>query len=135
MWLLLLCPFLLFLPTWLIIPSQCQLCPLKNIFFYLLIFRERKEGKEEGREREIERHVNLLFTYSCIHWLILICALTGDRTHNLCVSGQCSDQLSYLARANSELCNYAYSCVFSLFSYVSVSCIRPCHTHPGISNV
>ena len=26
-------------------------------------------------------------TYLCIHWLILVCALTGDQTHNLGVLG------------------------------------------------
>ena len=38
-------------------------------------------------------------TYLCMHWLILICALTGDQTHHLGILGQCSHQLSYLARA------------------------------------
>ena len=39
-------------------------------------------------------------TYLCIHWLILVCApTTKDQTHNLGISGQCSNQLSYKARA------------------------------------
>ena len=37
-------------------------------------------------------------TYLCIHWLILVCALTRDQTHNLGVSVQCYNQLSYSAR-------------------------------------
>ena len=35
----------------------------------------------------------------CIHWLVLVCALTGDQTHNLGISGRYSNQLSYPARA------------------------------------
>ena len=35
-------------------------------------------------------------TYICIHWLLLICTLTGDRTHSL---GASSNQPNYLARA------------------------------------
>ena len=54
-------------------------------------------------ERERERETSICFfmlihAYSCIHWLILVCALTKDRTHNLGISGRCSDQLCYLAR-------------------------------------
>ena len=45
-----------------------------------------------------------LFTYSYvfIHWLTMVCALTGVRTYNLGVSGQSSNQLSYPARAASS---------------------------------
>ena len=52
------------------------------LFFFKFIdwfFRERK------RETSI-----CCSTYLCIHWLILTCALTGDQTHNLGVSG-CSN--------------------------------------------
>ena len=38
-------------------------------------------------------------TYLCIHWLILLCALTGDQTHDFGILGQHSNQLSYSARA------------------------------------
>lgn len=57
---------------------------------YLLIFREQGE-----------RHVNLLFhlRYLCIHWLLLVCALTRDGTHDPGVSGRCPNQVSCLARA------------------------------------
>ena len=36
-------------------------------------------------------------TYLCIHWLILACALTRDRTCNLGIWEQRGNQLSYLA--------------------------------------
>ena len=48
--------------------------------------------------REIEILV-CCSTYLCICWLILLCALTTDQTHNLGVLGECSRRLSYLARA------------------------------------
>ena len=41
------------------------------------------------------------YTYFCIHWLLLLCPLTRDQTHNLSVLGRHSSQLSYPARANS----------------------------------
>ena len=34
----------------------------------------------------------------CIHWLILVCPLTGNQTDNLGISGWCSNWLSYPAR-------------------------------------
>lgn len=37
-------------------------------------------------------------TYLCIPWLIFVCALTGDRAHNLGLSGRCSSQRSCSAR-------------------------------------
>ena len=37
--------------------------------------------------------------YLCIHWLILVRALTGERTSNHGISGWCFNQLSYPARA------------------------------------
>ena len=49
-------------------------------------------------ERERETSI-CCSTYLCIHWLILVCTLTRDRTHNLDAWGQCSNQLSYMARA------------------------------------
>ena len=54
------------------------------IFFCILIFKERE--KEEGRERET---LICCSTYLCIHWLLLVCALTGDQTCNLGISGGC----------------------------------------------
>lgn len=43
-------------------------------------------------------------THLCIHRLILVCALTGDWTHNVGVLGWCSNQLSYPARAAFQSC-------------------------------
>ena len=43
------------------------------------------------------------FHFLCVHWLILVCALTRDQTHNLGELGKCSNQLSYLARAKAAL--------------------------------
>ena len=63
------------------------------IYIYIYIYRER------DRDRERDGHIDwYCSTYSCIHWLILECALTGDRTLNLGILGRCSNQLSYLAR-------------------------------------
>ena len=58
------------------------------IFYWLIWQRER--------EREI---VICRSLYSCIHRLILVCALTRDWILNLGVLGQHSNQLSYPARA------------------------------------
>ena len=46
-----------------------------------------------GRERERERNSDRSFrcsTYLWIHWLLLVCALTGDGTCNLGLSGRLS---------------------------------------------
>ena len=52
-----------------------QLCPIS---FFKIDFRER------GKEKET---LICFSTYLCIHWLILVCALTGDQTHNLGILG------------------------------------------------
>ena len=54
---------------------------------------------EGEREERRERNIDCCSTYGCSHWFILVCALTGDQTHNLGVLGWHSNQLSYLARA------------------------------------
>ena len=49
------------------------------------------------------------FTYLCIHWLLLVCALARVWTHNLGVLGWHSNQLSYPAKGLSEsyfLCHW-----------------------------
>ena len=61
----------------------------------MILERERNAGRE--RETLI-----CCFTYLCIHWLILVCALTGDQTCNLAISGWCSNQLSYLTKATKD---------------------------------
>ena len=63
-----------------------------NAFFKFFNFKKKLE-----RECVIKKHAHS--TYLCIHWLILEYARTVDRTHNLGVLGQCSNQLSYPARA------------------------------------
>ena len=67
---------------------------------YLLILeRERGRKRERGRDRERDIKTSICSsTYLCLHWLILVCALTKYQTHNFGVSGQCSNQLSYPAR-------------------------------------
>ena len=62
----------------------------------------KKERKKEKRKKEIKKkkeRSTYCFTYSCIHWLTIACALTGDWTHNLGVPGRRSNQLSYPAWA------------------------------------
>ena len=49
-------------------------------------------------EREKETSV-CYSTYLCVHWLFGVCVLTRDWTCNFGISGQCSNQLSYPARA------------------------------------
>ena len=73
---------------------------LKNIFYYLIIERERKEG----REREtINKFINLLFRLF-MHSLVVPC-MCSDQELNTCpgILEQRSNQLSYLARAESSL--------------------------------
>ena len=49
------------------------------------------------KEREKKRS-SCCSIYLCTHWLLFICALTRDQTHNLGLSGQHSNQQSYPAR-------------------------------------
>ena len=70
---------------------------------YLLIWERGRKG-----EREIPICCS---TYLRVHWLTLVCTLTGDQTPNLDISGWRSSQLSHLARA------YAYC--LSLENYKS----------------
>ena len=64
-----------------------------NLLKKLINFREREEG---GRERDTLIYYS---TYLCIHWLLLVCALTRDWIRNLGLLGWCFNQLSYLYRA------------------------------------
>ncbi|KAF6109763.1 hypothetical protein HJG60_010966 [Phyllostomus discolor] len=65
--------------------------------------------------RQKERELSICCSpYLCIHWLILVCAFTRDRTCNLGVLGQCSNQLSYRDRA---LGNCIYFQRFYLFIF------------------
>ena len=63
-------------------------CTCKKFFFNLLIL-------ERGQERE-RKTLICCSTYLCIHWLTLVCTLTGDQTHNLGLLGRCSNQLTEL---------------------------------------
>ena len=70
-----------------------------------------EEGRERERERERQAERDICCsTYLCIHWFILVCALTLDLTRNFGVSG-CSNQLSHLDRAklHSFTCGYLVS--------------------------
>lgn len=47
----------------------------------LLILEREKKGMRGEREREMSIYCGS--THSCIYWLLLICDLTEDGTHNL----------------------------------------------------
>ena len=68
------------------------------MYFFVYLFkrerkREREKGKEgrkeerkkgkKGRKKERKNILICCFTYLCLHWLILLRALTGDRTRKL----------------------------------------------------
>ena len=84
--------------------SQWFLNCFKNYWLIL----EREKGKGERKKYQF-----CCSCCSCIHWLILVCALTGDWTHNPGLSGQCSKQLSHPGRAISASCiNQVWSTVW-----------------------
>ena len=62
--------------------------------FLLTDFRDREEKVVGEREASI-----CCSTYLCIHHLILVYTLTGDRTHRFSILRLHSNQLSYVARA------------------------------------
>ena len=75
----------------------------RYFFFYFFLmgwFLERGRGRERERKRETSICCP---TYLCIHHLLLVGALIGDWTHNLGLSGQHSNQLSYPARAAGDI--------------------------------
>ena len=76
------------------LPLKCTTNSNSSTRFLVRVFkidcRERRKG---GGGRDID----LLFHLYMHSWLILVCALTGDRTCSLGVSGCYSNQLSYLA--------------------------------------
>ena len=91
-------------------PFALSMCPL------FVGFRERKGKRERLTDRQTETEIEgdrkrdrrreketviCCSTYLCIHWLIPVCALMRDQTHNLGIWEWCSNQLSYLAKASS----------------------------------
>ena len=58
--------------------------------------REKKRGRERERETSVCCSI-----YSCPHWLVLVCALTG-----IGVWGDGTSQLSYPARAQCRALTY-----------------------------
>ena len=79
-------------------------------------------GQGWGRGRhggETDRQIDTPIycsTYLCIHWLILVCALTRDQTHNLGVLGRCSNQLSHPVRASVTLFEVCSAMALSLLT-------------------
>ena len=71
-----------------------------------------------GRETDRQTDIDLLSTHFCIHWLILLCALTGDRTCSFGASGWCSNQRSCPTRAKG---NHLW-CTFDVPDYVK--CVK-----------
>ena len=59
-------------------------------FFFSIYWFQREREREKERETSIS-----CFTYLCIYWLIFVCALTRNKTHNLGVSGQCSNPVIF----------------------------------------
>ena len=81
-------PCMFVFPTRLEAPGGEEQCLF--YFLYLLILEgerkegERKEGRERGRKRERERERDGLICCSiclCIHWSILVCVPTRNRTY------------------------------------------------------
>ena len=77
---------------------QGQVWEKSRVFFFLIFIYWFE--RERGRQRR-ERKTSICSIYLCIHWLILVCALTRDQTCDLGVLGRCSNQLSYPARARN----------------------------------
>ena len=67
-----------------------------DLFCYYLLIWERERERE--RERWGERFV-IPLTDAFIHCLIFVSSLTGGSNNNFGVSGWCSNQWSYMARA------------------------------------
>ena len=89
------------------------------IVFFFLFFFFLREGEEGGGETSI-----CCFTYLHIHWLLLVCVLSRDWTHNPGILGQCSNPLSHLPRGNSSflsrnntLCGWLFH---SVFNYLTI---------------
>ena len=89
-----------------------------SLIFYGLIWE---------REREKETSI-CCSTYWCIHWLIPVCALTGDWTCNFNILGRRSIQLSYPARASLSFflfLPFFPSCLFLTYCFLFSSFSPP----------
>ena len=71
---------------------KMSLCPQEPEWFYFF-----KLILERGREEERETDTDFLFHLLRHHRLIRVCALTGNRTHNLSVLQRSSNTLIYPA--------------------------------------
>ena len=83
--------------------------------FTLFSFLVRGSWRGGGGEWERERETPICSIYLCIHWLILVCAQTGDRACSLGVSGSLSRQLSCLAGAWAFTLSQLYFSFLTLF--------------------
>ena len=73
---------------------------LISFFIFIDFFLERVEGREGEKESSICCSI-----YLRIHWLILVCVLTGDQILNLGVSGRCSNRVTQPGPSDIDL-NY-----------------------------
>ena len=80
---------------------QLSMMPMRNSlhFIYLFIYSFIYFGEREEGWGERERNIDLLFHLFMHYWLLFVCVLTEDQTHNLGVSGYHCNRLSYLGRA------------------------------------
>lgn len=71
---------------------------------WVTFFFKRERGRGEGRwrEEETEAEAWICSACLCIHWLLLVCALPGDRTHSLGVWGWHANSLKYPARTRMD---------------------------------
>ena len=75
---------------WMEVGMLLYFIEISHMSFFLIDFGDRK--------------TLICPTYWCVHWLILICALPGNRTPHLGVFVWCSNQLSYPCRGSQESC-------------------------------
>ena len=74
------------------------------VLFLLIFFKKLILEREKGQEKERKETSICCSTHLCIHWLLLVGALTGVWTRNLGILGQWCNQVSYYVRA--ILCDF-----------------------------
>ena len=84
--------------------EYCRQVLVSNPFHFVCWFLRERVVRGGGTDRQ--QTLICCSTYWCIHCSILACALTEDQTHNLGVSGCCSNQLSYAARAPTRCIHF-----------------------------